>query len=217
MITRTLPVDAPGAFELALDYLKRGEVIAIPTDTVYGVAADGLNPNGIEGLFAAKDRPRNKPIPLLLADQADLIQVALLVPPEADALGRVFWPGALTLVVRARDHLPPILRAAGDSVAVRVPDHRVPRELARSLGHPLAASSANISGGPNPSTAEQVERQLRGRIGLILDAGFVGEGVPSTVIDLTVSPPKLIRVGAINASQIEHVLGREISVDVNWD
>jgi L-threonylcarbamoyladenylate synthase len=207
----------PAAVEHALERLRRGEVIAIPTDTVYGVATDGFNPEGIDKLFAVKARPRNKPIPLLLADAADLEQVALHIPREAMVLAGRFWPGGLTLVVRANEHVPAILRAEGDSVAVRVPDHPVPRDLARALGRPLAATSANISGGPNPSTAQEVELQLGGRIGLILDGGTVGAGLPSTVVDLTVTPPRVLRAGALPIGEIEGVLGLKITANVDWN
>ncbi len=206
METQILAADSPGALERALERLRRGEVIAIPTDTVYGVAADGLNPAAIEKLYEAKRRPRDKAIPLLLASEAALDQVAAEIPPGARALAARFWPGALTLVVAAREAVPSVLRAEGRSVAVRVPDHPIPRELARALGRPLAATSANISGGRDPSTAQEVEEQLAGRIALVLDGGPVGTGIPSTVVDLTTVPPRITRVGAIPAEEIERAL-----------
>jgi L-threonylcarbamoyladenylate synthase len=215
MRTEIMQADTSAAQERALEHLRRGEVIAIPTDTVYGVAADGFNPAAIEKLYAAKDRPRDKPIPLLLADPTDLDQVAGEIPAGARLLAARFWPGGLTLVVRARDQVPRILRAERNSVAVRVPDHPVPRGLARFLGRPLAATSANISGGRDPSTAQEVEAQLGGRIALILDGGTVGAGVPSTVLDLTTVPPSLLRLGALEAEEIEAALGSKI--DVNWN
>ena len=215
MKTQIVSSHAPSASEQALQCLQTGQVIAIPTDTVYGVASDGFNPDAIEKLFAAKDRPRDKPIPLLLADTSDLEQVAEKVPIEAAVLAERFWPGGLTIVVRASAQVPRILRAEGDSVAVRVPDHSVPRDLARALGRPLAATSANISGGPNPSTAQEVELQLRGRIALILDGGIVGAGLPSTVVDFTVSPPRVLRAGALPIGEIEAVLGLKMASDVN--
>ncbi len=211
MKTRILPVDQPHALERALELLRQGQVIALPTDTVYGVAADGLNPDAIEQLYAVKERPRDKAIPLLLASSDDLEQVAAEVPEGARILAAKFWPGALTLVVRARANVPPILRAEGDSVAVRVPDHPVPRELARLLGRPLAATSANISGGRDPSTAQEVEAQLSGRLPLILDGGKVGGGVPSTVIDVSVTPLRVLRQGALQLEEIERVLGQKVT------
>ncbi len=203
----------PAALEQALAHLRRGEVIAIPTDTVYGVAVDGFDPAAIEKLFVAKDRPRNKPIPLLLADPAQLEQVAVEIPAGARVLADQLWPGGLTLVVRAKARVPRILRAEGGSVAVRVPDHPVPRALAKALGHPLAATSANISGGRDPSTAREVYAQLAGRIALILDGGTVGAGVPSTLLDFTTTPPRLLRAGALPIEAIEAALGTKIDVD----
>ncbi len=212
MNTVILAADAPGAFEKALLLLRDGQVIALPTDTVYGVAADGMNPYAVEMLYVAKARAMDKAIPLLLASPDDLAQVALEITPDARLLAERFWPGGLTLVVRARETVPLVLRAEGDSVAVRVPDHRVPRELARALGRPLAGTSANISGGPDPSTAQEVQAQLGGRIPLILDGGPVGAGVPSTVVDLTGTAPQLARAGALPVSELERVLGRKLTV-----
>lgn len=200
-----------GAFERALDDLRAGKVVAIPTDTVYGVASDGFNLIAVERLFAVKDRPREKAIPLLLADANDLLEVAEQVPDQAFVLAKKFWPGALTLVVRAQKQVPTILRAGGSSVAVRIPNHPIPRNLARRLGRPLAATSANISGGPNPSTAQEVLKQLGGRIGLILDGGPVGEGMPSTVLDVTTYPPRILRAGSLSLEEIQVALGAKIT------
>ncbi len=211
MRAELLVADQESALVRALALLAQGEVIAIPTDTVYGVAADGLNPMAIGRLYAAKDRPRDKAIPLLLASPEDLGQVAAHLPTGAHLLARRFWPGALTLVVQARSHIPAILRAEGDSVAVRVPDHPTPRELARRLGRPLAATSANISGRSDPSTPQEVLEQLGDRIPLILDGGRVGGGVPSTVIDFSVEPPRVLRVGALPVSELEMTLGMELA------
>lgn len=204
---------APAAMERALEHLRCGEVIGIPTDTVYGVAADGFDEAAIGELFAVKQRPRDKPIPLLLADPKELEQVAAEIPAGARVLADRFWPGGLTLVVGARPQVPSILRAEGNSVAVRVPNHSVPRELAKALGRPLAATSANISGGRDPSTAREVQAQLAGRIALILDGGAVGAGLPSTVIDFSVNPPRLRRAGALSIELIQAALGTKIDVD----
>jgi L-threonylcarbamoyladenylate synthase len=217
MITEILPAQAAGAYERALGLVRRGQVISIPTDTVYGVAADGFDAAGIDRLFAAKSRPRDKPIPLLLSDASDLERVALDLSREANVLAGRFWPGGLTLVVPSRKTVPALLRAMGDSVAVRVPDHPVPRDLARMLGRPLAATSANISGRINLSTAEEVLAELGGRIALILDGGRVGAGAPSTVVDVTVSPPRVLRAGAITLAEIEAALGLKLASDVGRD
>jgi L-threonylcarbamoyladenylate synthase len=206
MKTEIRPATENLSLEWALELLRSGNVVALPTDTVYGVAVDGLNPEAIEKLFAVKDRPGDKAIPLLLADLADLDRVAASLPVASRILAARFWPGGLTLVVPARKVVPEVLRAGGETVAVRVPDHSVPRHLARMLGRPLAATSANISGGTNPMSAEQVLEQLAGRILLILDGGTVGKGVPSTVVDVSVSPRRIVRAGAISSEEIEAVL-----------
>lgn len=215
MNTEIFRVEGEGAFERALAWLREGQVIAIPTDTVYGVASDGFNPAAIEQLFAVKDRPRDKAIPLLLADADDLLKVGDRLPEQALVLARKFWPGGLTLVVRCREQVPMILRGDGSSVAVRVPNHPVPRNLARSLGRPIAATSANISGGPNPSSAQDVLDQLGGRLGLILDGGTVGEGVPSTVLDVTVFPPRILRAGSLSVEEIQVALGAKLHSGVD--
>jgi L-threonylcarbamoyladenylate synthase len=217
MITQIVLATDPSAFLQSLSLLRRGDVIAIPTDTVYGVASDGFNPNAIEKLFVVKGRSWDKQIPLLLADAADLELVAVNISREAKALADKLWPGGLTLVVHARENVPGILRAEGDTVAVRVPDHQVPRTLVRSLGRPLAATSANASGGPNPSTAHEVDLQLGGKIGLIVDGGIVGTGSPSTVVDVSVTPPRVLRAGALRIEEIELVLGHEIASNVSWN
>jgi L-threonylcarbamoyladenylate synthase len=215
MRTEIVWAQSMGAYERALDHLRRGDVIAIPTDTVYGVTADGFNPEAIDKLFTVKDRPHDKPIPLLLSDASDLDQIALDISGEVNLLAKRFWPGALTLIVRSREKVPAILRAGSDSVAVRVPDHAVPRDLSRALGRPLAATSANISGGPNPSTAEEVRAQLGERLEYILDGGRVGSGMSSTVVDVTVAPPRVLRAGALPLAEIEAVLGLKLGADVD--
>lgn len=217
MRARILPAAEATSVSLALKELQAGNVIAIPTDTVYGVAADGFNIDAIDRLFAVKDRPRDKPIPLLLAEPSDLALVAVDLPKAAELLAERLWPGGLTLVVKANVQVPGILRAEGNSVAVRVPDHPVPRNLARLLRRPLAATSANLSGGSNPSTALDVDIQLRGRIGLILDGGQVGMGLASTVVDLTVIPPRILRLGAQTLDQIESLLGIRLASDAYRD
>ncbi len=199
------------SFARAIELLEQGAVIAIPTDTVYGVATDGLNGEAIEKLYLVKERPRDKAIPLLLASADDLAQVATEVSPAARLLANRFWPGALTLVVPARTSVPAVLRAEGNFVAVRVPNHPVPRKLARELARPIAATSANISGGRDPSTAQEVYDQLAGRLPLILDGGKVGGGVPSTVVDVSVEPPRVVRVGALEVEELEGVLGRPLA------
>jgi|SRR5581483_9452857 L-threonylcarbamoyladenylate synthase len=206
MITEILPADAPNAIQRALELIQRGEVVALPTDTVYGIMTDGSNADAIEKLFIAKDRPAHKAIQLLIADASDLERVAVQVTPAARVLAEKFFPGGLTLVVPARADLPKNLRAETDTVGVRLPDAPLVRALARALGRPLAATSANRSGGVNPRTAQDVLNDLGGRIPLILDGGATPDNVASTVLDCTQAVPRVLRAGAIALDEIARVL-----------
>lgn len=195
------------ALRHALALLRRGEVIALPTDTLYGVACDGLNPTAIERLYEVKERPVTKALPLLLSGERQLMDVTASIPDEAWPMIAMYWPGALTLVLPAASHLPPVLTAGGDTVAVRVPDSRIVRVLAAGLGRPLAVSSANRSGAPAATTAAEVNRQLGERIPLILDDGPTPGAVASTVLDLTTSPPRLLRPGPVTREMLSPWLG----------
>ncbi|HSH82886.1 MAG TPA: L-threonylcarbamoyladenylate synthase [Herpetosiphonaceae bacterium] len=193
----TLPATSPEALEEALALLRAGAVIAFPTDTVYGVGAAGLNPAAIAQLYTVKARPLSQPIPLLLADPEDLGSVSAAVPSRAAALAARYWPGGLTLVVPAARHLPSILLAGGSTVAVRVPDHAWVRELIRRLGQPLAATSANLHGGPNPASAAMVLEQLGSNLPLVVDGGPTPGDIASTIVDVTGSRPVVLRQGAL--------------------
>ena len=207
MKTQILPATDTEAFGHAVRLLRAGKVIAFPTDTVYGVGASGFNERAIEQLYVVKNRERGKAIPYLLADAKDLPLVAREISNAARLLAEKFLPGGLTLVVPAHDRVPKILIAGGDSVAVRVPNHPTTRALIDSLGSPLAATSANISGGRDPASAREVLAQLDGRIPMILDGGPTRENIPSTVVDVTVTPPKILRVGVITIEEIQKVIG----------
>jgi len=196
----------PADIAQAVDVLRQGGIVAFPTDTVYGVGADVRQPEAIAALYEVKERPLSKAIPVLLARAEDLCSVAREVPKSAWRLAEQFWPGALTLVVRRSPSLPSILTAGGSTVAVRVPDHPVVRALIEGLGAPLAATSANISGQPSSVTADDVLAQLGGRIALILDGGPCPGGRSSTVVDLTTTPPRVLRPGPISAEQIRAAL-----------
>lgn len=208
MKTQILSASDTEAFGHAVRLLRAGKVIAFPTDTVYGVGASGFNERAIEQLYVVKARERGKAIPYLLANAKDLQLVAREVPNAARLLAAKFWPGALTLVVPASARVPKNLIAGGDRVAVRVPNHATTRALIDSLRAPLAATSANISGGRDPGNAQEVLAQLDGRIPMILDGGATRANVPSTVVDVTVIPPKILRVGALSVDEIEKVIGR---------
>lgn len=203
--TQVKPITDPDALAFALSLLRAGHVIAVPTDTVYGVAADGLNPDAIERLYEVKQRPRERPIPLLLADLEDVWHVIRSFPAPAHRLARTFWPGPLTLVLPARPEIPSVLLAGGTTVGVRIPAHERLRELIRRFGRPLAATSANLSDHPPALTAEDVLAQLSGRIPLILDDGPAPGGQPSTVVDCTGSEPVILRPGPLSEEAIARV------------
>lgn len=205
--TEILKADADGALERALEVLRRGGVVAMPTDTVYGIGVDGYDAEAVEKLYIAKDRPAHKAIMLLLGDDTDIDKAALYISPTARRLAERFWPGGLTLVVMGRSELPRNLCAENGTIGLRLPDSEVVRNLVRGFGRPLAVTSANRSGGANPQSAEMVLADLDARIDLILDGGATLQSVASTVLDCTVEPPRVLREGAIQLREIESVLG----------
>lgn len=207
MTARLLPDDAAGRRE-AVRVLQAGGIVAMPTDTVYGIGVDLAAPDALPRLFAAKDRPLDRAIVLLVADleQAETVGV---FEPHARILARRFWPGGLTLVVRQapKSALPAVLTAGSSTIGLRMPDHACPRELARALG-PLPVTSANLSGAPDARDAAAVLAQLGERIDLVLDGGPARAGVPSTVVDCSGNPPRVLRAGAIAPSAVEAALDR---------
>ena len=207
--TRVLPADDPQAVAEAVTLLRAGELVAFPTDTVYGIGAHAFIERAVASLYTVKERVSEKAIPLLLSGAVDLPQVAQPVPDLAWLLAEHFWPGALTLVVPKGPAVLEIV-SPGPGVAVRVPDHVVAAAVIRRLGVPLATTSANLSGAPSLSTAQEVWEQLGGRLRLILDGGPCRGGIPSTVLDLTVSPPRILRAGGIPAEALDRVLGGKV-------
>ncbi len=204
MAARVIQAFAPEAIARALEVLRGGGLVAFPTDTVYGVGAMAFDPAAIERIFAAKGRDTTKALPILLAEQAGLAEVAQALPPEVLRLAGSFWPGPLTLVVHKLAAVPMVVSRDG-TVGVRVPDHPIALALLRESG-PLAATSANRSGAADPLTADDVVEGLGDRVDLILDGGRAPGGRPSTVVDCTVSPPSLIREGPISLAAILAVL-----------
>jgi L-threonylcarbamoyladenylate synthase len=204
--TRVTLADDPQTMRRAQCLLRSGQVIAFPTDTVYGVGAHAFQPEAVAALYAAKNRPMSKAIPILVAQIEDLVRVARLVPAVAWELVERFWPGALTIVLPRSERVPSILTAGGDTLAVRCPDHPIPLALINAAGAPLAATSANLSGQPAPTTARQVVTQLAGRVPLIIDGGECPGGIPSTVVDLSASPAHLLRAGAIPGEELRRWL-----------
>ncbi|MFN8471766.1 MAG: L-threonylcarbamoyladenylate synthase [Anaerolineae bacterium] len=189
--------DEPGALDEAVRRLLANDLIVVPTDTVYGVAAHGLREAAVAKLYDAKLRPRDKAIPLLLADPGDVDSVGVNIGALARTLMARYWPGALTVVIPARADLPRSLTAGGDTVAVRIPDCAVTRALIRALEAPLAATSANLSGARPALTALDAAAMLGDVVSLILDNGRSPGGEASTVVDATVSPPRVLRPGPL--------------------
>lgn len=192
----------------AAEVIRAGGLVAFPTETVYGLGADALNERAVRRIFEVKGRPPDNPIIVHVADKDSIYLLAAEVPPAAEELISRFWPGPLTLVLKRTELVPPITCGGLETVAVRMPAHRVALDLIRESGVPIAAPSANLSGSPSPTTAEHVLRDLGGRIEMVLDGGPTEIGVESTVIDLTVDPPELLRPGGVPVEEIEGVLGR---------
>jgi L-threonylcarbamoyladenylate synthase len=205
MRTEVIQVDGEGALHRAVETLKEGSLVAFPTDTVYGVAALPWDVEAVARLYVVKRRPSSLPIPLLLSDADQLHRVATLAPAFVPLAER-FWPGGLTLVLPKTEIVPDAV-SPGPTVAVRVPDLALARDLIRGAGGVLAVTSANISGCPSPVTAREVEEQLGGRIDLIVDGGPCPGGVPSSLLDCTTSPPKLLRRGAVPDERLRAVVG----------
>jgi len=201
----TLGVDE-AVLEEAARCLQDGGLVAFPTDTLYGLAVVASQERAVERLFKAKERPRDRPLPVLVASAMDVDGVAVEVPPAARRLMEAFWPGGLTVVLRRHPGFRSPALAGGDTVAVRVPAHPVALELLRRVREPLTGTSANLSGRPGPRTAEEVRRQLGDRVDLIVDCGPCPGGVESTVVDCTADPPRVLREGAVPAERVAAVL-----------
>lgn len=201
MSTRRLDATDPAAIAAAADLLRRGLPVVLPTDTVYGVGVLPFDAAAIDQLYALKGRPAEKGIPILLGDVADVAHVAGIIPPRAAVLMAHFWPGPLTLVVPRRPELPDNL-SPDDTVAVRVPDHAVARALIRAAGGAVAATSANLSSQPPARDAGEALAALGGQVAAVLDDGPSPGGVASTVVDCTVDPPVIRRVGPLTAAQL---------------
>lgn len=190
----------------AVRCLREGGVVAIPTDTLYGLSADAFNPDAIERVFAIKERPEGLALPVLLAGFEQLPSVVSDVSQSVEILAEAYWPGPLTLVLRRAAGLPPRLTAGGPTVAARVPAHPIPRELARLLGRPITGTSANISGAPDPRTLDALRAQVGERVDYLIGCGPVPAGTASTIVDLTGDTPKLLREGIIPFGDIAALL-----------
>ena len=209
MTARIVPDDDAGRAEAA-EVLRRGGIVALPTDTVYGIAVALDTPNGIEALFAAKRRPPEKGVMLLLADAAQGPTIGQW-PAAAAALAEAFWPGGLTVIVPQRPEvpLPAALTGGAPTIGLRMPDHEAPRALAAAVG-PLPTTSANVSGLPEARTAAEIVEQLGDAVELVLDGGPAHGGPASTVVDCTGEELRILREGAIRREDIERALGRTL-------
>ncbi len=192
---------------LAGKILKDGGLVAFPTETVYGLGGDALNRDSSRKIYAAKGRPSDNPLIVHICRMEDLIRVAKEIPKEAYKVADAFWPGPLTMIFHKADAVPYETTGGLDTVAVRFPSHRTAQKLIEYAGGFVAAPSANLSGRPSPTVAKYVEEDMQGRIEMVIDGGEVGIGLESTIIDMTVTPPQILRPGYVTRQMLEQVLG----------
>lgn len=207
MNTQFLPASAPGTAGQAAAILRKGGLVALPTETVYGLGANGLDEAAVAKIFAAKGRPQDNPLILHVADPRDMERFCHDIPKSAYALAEAFWPGPLTLVLPAKDIVPLSTRAGLPTVAVRCPDCDITREIIRLAGVPVAAPSANLSGKPSTTTAEHVLHDHDGKIDMIVDGGPCRVGVESTIVDLSDGTPRLLRPGGVTLEEMHPIIG----------
>ena len=206
MLTRILTAD-PADIAVAAALLQAGELVAFPTETVYGLGGDALSPDAVAAIFAAKGRPAEDPLIVHLADRSELPRVVAEVSPLAERLGAALWPGPLTLILPRGLAVPLLVTSGQATVAVRVPDHPVARALITAADRPLAAPSANRFGHTSPTTAAHVLADLEGRIAAVIDGGPTPIGVESTVLDLTRPIPTLLRPGGVSLERLRELVG----------
>ena len=205
MITQKLNTDKSG-IETACQILKNGGVVGIPTETVYGLAANAFNPKAIEKIFGAKGRPQDNPLIVHIAEIETVYEIAKDIPKTALICAEKFWPGPLTIVLNKTNKIPDCVSAGLSTVAIRMPSNQTAREVISKSGLPLAAPSANISGSPSPTTAEHVVNDLDGKIDAVLMGENCNVGVESTVISLAGEKPVLLRPGGITLEQLREIL-----------
>ena len=208
----TLSSEEEQALQEAGEVLRRGGLVAFPTETVYGLGGDALNPESSRKIYAAKGRPSDNPLIVHIARMEDLAAIVRQVSGEAALLARTFWPGPLTMILPKAESVPYETTGGLETVAVRMPSHPVARRLIVWGGGYVAAPSANLSGRPSPTSAKYVLEDMNGRIDMILDGGEGDIGLESTIVDLTVSPPQILRPGYITREMLETVLG-QVGVD----
>ena len=194
--------------QAAGEILKRGGLVAFPTETVYGLGGDALNPSSSRRIYAAKGRPSDNPLIVHISCFEDIYRIASEIPEEAKRIAEAFWPGPLTMILPKSAEVPYETTGGLDTVAIRMPSHPAAQKLIRYSGGYIAAPSANTSGKPSPTVAKYVIEDMMDRIDAIIDGGEVGIGLESTIIDLTVSPPQILRPGYITQEKLSEVLGR---------
>ena len=212
MTTLRLNASNPNHIARAAQLLRAGELVAIPTETVYGLAANALDKNAVAKIFAAKGRPQDNPLIVHISDIEQAQSLVKAWPFSAQRLAEAFWPGPLTVILPRAEHVPDIVSAGLRSLALRVPAHPVAQALLRAAGIPLAAPSANRSGSPSPTLASHALYDLDGKIAAVLDGGPCAVGIESTVLDLTRKTPLLLRPGGISAERLEAALGQPIEI-----
>lgn len=200
-----LPTSSPNAFSTALEIIQSGGIVAFPTDTVYGLATNAFNPSAIENLFQIKGREHTKAIAVLIGSIEDIDKVTTQISPSLEKLTQAYWPGPLTLIVPRHPNLPEILSPT-PTIGIRIPDHPDALRLLESTG-PLAVTSANLTGEPDSQSAKDVSKYFGDSIDLILDGGKTPGGTPSTVVDLSMPNPTLLREGPIKFVDIQTLLG----------
>lgn len=212
MLTQRLDANDQAGILAAAQIIKDGGLVGMPTETVYGLAANALNGKAVAKIFAVKGRPMDNPLIVHISDFNQLYKLVKEVPDAAKKLSEKYWPGPMTIILPKADIIPDEVSAGLNTVAVRFPSHPAARALIEAAGLPLAAPSANLSGHPSPTTAEHVMNDLNGKIEAVLDGGACGVGVESTVITLATNPPRLLRPGGITLEQLRAVLG-EVELD----
>lgn len=217
MQTKVLKINAADidntCMKQAADLIQSGELVAFPTETVYGLGADALHPEAAKKIYAAKGRPSDNPLIVHIAKFEELVSIAKEVPKQARLLADAFWPGPLTMIVWKNEKVPYETTGGMETVAVRMPNHPIALRLIEESGCLIAAPSANTSGKPSPTEAAHVALDMDGRIPMILDGGPVGIGIESTIIDLTEPVPMILRPGYITKEMLEKVLGEKVCID----
>lgn len=193
-------------FNNAVEIIKHGGVVAFPTETVYGLGANGLNPDAVKKIFAAKGRPSDNPLILHIYDIGQLNALTQEIPPLAIECMRRFWPGSLTIIFKKSNLVPDITSGGLDTVAIRMPDNPIALELIKKSGTAIAAPSANISGKPSPTSADHVRVDLSGKIQMIIDGGETGLGLESTVLDLSTNSPTILRPGGVTFEDLNEFI-----------